>query len=454
MSWSEALTPVRMRRIALVAPADSLRAVLVRVAATGVVQLDRISDTDTVSGTPRLSRTEPDLAELTRTGRTELLAGEHQLRGYLDAAVRRRSVAAVAGWCPETELPALTTLLRPLGAAVVPLATPRGIDPPTLLTENRPLRASFAPLVRIYGTVPYRDIDPTIPAGLAYVAMFGMMFGDAGHGLLLLAAALVLRGGWIRRLTALRRLWVFVACAGGTATVFGLLYGEFFGPTRVLSVLWLDPIDDPVRLMVAAVGVGAALLAFAYGIGTVNRWREGGIRAALYATSGIAGATTFLGLGTTTWGVLAHTIGLLIAGATSTVIGLALSVIGMFTESGGGATGIARSGIGVFDLVLRIGANLVSFARLAAFGMTHAAIGWVIWQAATAVAGRGIAGIVLAAAIFVVGNASAFALEALVAGIQALRLEFYELFSRVFEGTGQPFTPWHIPVDESEHTPC
>ena len=52
----------------------------------------------------------------------------------------------------------------------------------------------MTPLVQTYGTVPYRDLDPTVPAGLAYVFMFGMMFGDAGHGALLVLAALLLSG--------------------------------------------------------------------------------------------------------------------------------------------------------------------------------------------------------------------------------------------------------------------
>jgi V/A-type H+/Na+-transporting ATPase subunit I len=55
---------------------------------------------------------------------------------------------------------------------------------------------------------------------------------------------------------------------------------------------------------------------------------------------------------------------------------------------------------------------------------------------------------VLAVAVFLVGTAAAFALEALVAAIQALRLEYYELFSRVFQGEGRPFQPWHIPVPD------
>ena len=96
---------------------------------------------------------------------------------------------------------------------------------------------------------------------------------------------------------------------------------------------------------------------------------------------------------------------------------------------------------------MRLGSNLVSFARLAAFGLTHAALGLVdLAGHHGAVGARGPGG-VAAVVVFLVGNAVAFALEGLVAGIQALRLEYYELFSRIFDGEGRPFRPWHIPLD-------
>ncbi|MEV4232450.1 ATPase, partial [Streptomyces bobili] len=68
----------------------------------------------------------------------------------------------------------------------------------------------------------------------------------------------------------------------------------------------------------------------------------------------------------------------------------------------------------------------------------------------TALAGAGVAALFAAVLLFAVGNALAFALEALVAGVQALRLEFYELFSRVFEAQGRPFRPWQVPVQRTE----
>jgi V/A-type H+-transporting ATPase subunit I len=285
-------------------------------------------------------------------------------------------------------------------------------------------------------------------ASVAYVVMFGMMFGDAGHGLLLVLAGIALRAGHPRRLRGISRAWPFLVGAGLAATVFGLLYGEFFGPTGLFPPLWLAPLEEPVSLLVAAIGVGAVLLAGAYALGTVNRWREGGWPLALYAPSGVAGVALFLGLGAIVLGSGAGPAWLVLLGAAVWTVGSVLAFIGFLVNAGGGAAGVTQAVVELFDAVVRAGSNLVSFARLAAFGLMHAAIGALVWSAATALAGNEPAALAWlgAAVVFAVGTALAFSLEALVAGVQALRLEYYELFSRVFQAEGRPFRPWHVPT--------
>lgn len=460
MFWREAARPVRMQRVAVLAPTDLFREVLVRVAEVGVVQFEsgregdgeafrRLQRVRSGDVAPKLAAHRPDLDALVDTGRSDLLAGEAELEGHLSTAVRHGAVAGLVGWCPSAELPALTANLTAVGGAVVPLPAPVGVDPPTLLRSGGPVRRSFAGLVRTYGTVAYPDVDPTLPAGIAYVLMFGMMFGDAGHGLLLMAAGVVLATGRPSRLARWWSAWPFVAGAGFAGILFGLLYGEFFGPTGVLPVLWLAPLAEPVRLLTAAVGAGAALLSVAYAVAIINRWREGGPRLAVYASSGIAGAALFLGIGSAAGGLYLSNDVLAVVGAGVAVVGLVLAAIGFFAVAGGGAAGALQAGVQVFDAVIRVGSNLLSFSRLAAFGLTHAALGWLVWRGTAALFGMGLLGAFAAVGLFVVGNALTFALEALVAGIQALRLEFYELFSRVFAVEGRPFQPWHVPT---EHT--
>jgi V/A-type H+-transporting ATPase subunit I len=461
MPWHDGATPVRMQRVAVVAPREALRPALVRVADAGTVELDEAADAVASPGNagqrltrlhaaaaaPALSARPPDLDALVRDGRTDLLAGEAQLEQHAAAAVVRDGVAALAGWTPVTAVAPLHDRLAALGGAVVPLPRPPGREPPTLL---RPAgaRRPFAPLVDTYATVPYADVDPTVVAGLAYVVMFGAMFADAGQGAVLVAVALALAAGRPRRLAGLRPIWPFVAGAGLASCVFGFLYGEFFGPTGVLPVRWVAPLDEPVQLLVAGVGLGALLLAGAYALGTVNRWREGGWRLALYAPSGLAGAGLFLALGLVTAGWYWDTGWLLATGGGVAAVALGLALAGLLADSGGGAAGFLQAAVELFDIVVRLGSNLVSFARLAAFGLTHAALGLVVWDATTALWGGGPVARAGAVLVFLIGNAVTFALEGLVAAVQALRLEYYELFSRVFQGDGRPFQPWHVPVPE------
>ncbi len=466
MRWPEPPAPAPMARVAVVAPVAALRDVLVRVAGSGAVEVDRTVAADLPpgdaerrlhrlgdgrAGSPRLARSRPDLDALERAGRRDLLAGESELEQRGAGAVRRGAVAALAGWTPQAGMPALAAELAEVGGAVVPLPVPRGAEPPTLVRHAGAAR-SFEPLVQTYATVPYRDVDPTVIAGIAYVVMFGMMFGDAGHGLLLLLAGLLIRTGRPRVLARLRERWLLVAGAGLASMLFGLAYGEAFGPTG-LPVLWLDPLEEPTTLLVAAVGLGAVLLAGAYGVGTVNRVREGGWALALYAPGGIAGASLFLGAGLAAAGWYAGSGLLALLGGLVVVAGLGLAFVGLYAGAGGGGAGVAQSVVELVDTVTRLGANVVSFARLAAFGITHAAIAGIVWAGAVALWASGPLGIAGAVVLFVVGTALAFGLEALVAGIQALRLEYYELFSRVFTAEGRPFHPWLLPVVPAEEVP-
>ncbi|WP_298460822.1 V-type ATPase 116kDa subunit family protein [uncultured Cellulomonas sp.] len=464
MRWREALHPVGMQRVALLAPRDALRDVLVEVADEGTVAFDPSPAEAAVVPTgaterlqrlagrpgaePAVTRDLPDLDAWERAGRADLLAGEAELEDRGRQAVTRGTVAAWLGWVPDVEVTRLAQRVGPEGGAVVPLPRPPGVDPPTLLPTTGVAR-ELAPLVETYATVPYADLNPSVVAGLAYIVMFGLMFADAGHGALLVLAALLVRSRRVHRLERLAPYWRFLAGAGLASTVSGVLYGEFFGPTGVVPVVWLSPLDEPVAAMLAAVGVGAVLLAGAYGLGAVNRYREGGWRLTLYAPSGLAGAALFLGLGAAGSGASFAPGWLVPVGAALAVAGLTATFLGLLAAAGGGLGGAAQAAIESVNLVVRLGSNLVSFARLAAFGLTHAALGAVVWQASAALWGQGPAGTAGAVAVFVVGNALTFALEGVVAAIQALRLEYFELFSRVFDGEGRPFRPWHVALIRS-----
>jgi V/A-type H+-transporting ATPase subunit I len=185
-------------------------------------------------------------------------------------------------------------------------------------------------------------------------------------------------------------------------------------------------------------------------LGTINRWRESGAGPALVSLNGIAGALLYAALAAATGALLFHRIWLAIVGAGLLVTGVMLGLIGSLPAGGRGPGPWFQSSVEVFDATIRTFSNTVSFTRLAAFGLTDAALGQEIWSGTTGLWSKGPSLWVLAALLFVVGNAVAFALEGLVAAIQALRLEYYEMFSRIFQSSGRPFRPWHVPLTGDE----
>jgi V/A-type H+-transporting ATPase subunit I len=228
--------PTPMSRVALVAPETRLRALLVVVAEFSCAQFVGplpAPQGAAVEALRRLERAEPraeparpglaesiaDVAQLERAGRRDLLAGEVELSRHADAAVRHGRFAALVVWVPSADLPALTERLATVGAAAVELPRPLLVDPPTLLRPGR-LAGAFQPLVDTYGAARYRDVDPTPFAAASFVLMFGMMFGDAGQGLLLAALGLLLRQSRSARLQRIRPLWPFAVAGGLVAAVF------------------------------------------------------------------------------------------------------------------------------------------------------------------------------------------------------------------------------------------
>jgi V/A-type H+-transporting ATPase subunit I len=93
--------------------------------------------------------------------------------------------------------------------------------------------------------------------------------------------------------------------------------------------------------------------------------------------------------------------------------------------------------IEAFEMILSYFTNTVSFVRVGAFALSHASMmGVVMMLSATASGSNNIAVVIL-------GNVLVMCLEGLIVGIQVLRLEFYEMFSRFYSGAGREFIPYN-----------
>jgi V/A-type H+-transporting ATPase subunit I len=89
----------------------------------------------------------------------------------------------------------------------------------------------------------------------------------------------------------------------------------------------------------------------------------------------------------------------------------------------------------LFEVCLSFVSNTMSFLRVGGFILVHAGMMAVVFTLAEMVGGGALP------LVIIIGNAFVMVLEGLIVGIQVLRLEFYEIFSRFFDATGEPFKP-------------
>ena len=90
----------------------------------------------------------------------------------------------------------------------------------------------------------------------------------------------------------------------------------------------------------------------------------------------------------------------------------------------------------LFEVLLSYFSNSLSFVRVGAFAVSHAAMMEVVLMLSGAESGN------INWIVVVLGNIFVMGMEGLIVGIQVLRLEYYELFSRFYTGDGREFKPY------------
>ncbi|MCU1260663.1 MAG: V-type synthase subunit [Bryobacterales bacterium] len=356
--------------------------------------------------------------------------------GRLAEAMRRfpkySQVFLISGWVPARELEAVKQAVEK--AAAHPIATevlkpdPNRQRVPILVRSPRWLQP-FEELVGTFDLPSYNELDPTPIVAVSFLIMYGMMFGDLGHGLLL-----VLTGLWLRR-----RWWnpgIVVTAAGMSGILFGLLYGDAFG-RQIMRALWVQPLEGIWNILLISVAGGIVLLNIGFVLNMANAWRARDWPRFLLDRNGLVGIALYWallggGLGAA-FGTLPKRAMLLIA-VLCAVLWLREPLIHLVWRRPAAPVGEALlTGFWeLFETLTEYVSNSLSFVRLGAFAIAHQSLselvvaysagpwGWLVLPVGT---------------IVVVG------FEGVIVGIQALRLEYYEFFGRFFQGGGQPFMP-------------
>jgi len=328
-------------------------------------------------------------------------------------------------------------------------------SPPTKLTNNWFTRP-FQFFVEMYGVPSYHDVDPTLMVALTYSLLFGIMFGDLGQGLLLSLIGFLL-GKFTKNVLA-----PIITRVGFFSAFFGVVYGETFGQTGFLKpfYLWLSDIfgreihpihamdnSMTMNLLLATVGVGSTIILTAIIINTYAKFKTKKYADALFSSNGLSGLVFygFIMVGI----VLQMLLGFQnVFNPVTIILFIVIPIILIFLKEPlerklnhhkmfpDGIGGFLIEGIfELFEVVLSYVTNTLSFLRVGGFVLSHAGMMLVV---ATLMQMTGGAGSIL---VMILGNLFVMGLEGLIVGIQVLRLEFYEMFSRYFEGDGNIFNP-------------
>lgn len=322
--------------------------------------------------------------------------------------------------------------------------------PPTKL-KNIPLLRPFEMFVKMYGLPAYNEFDPTLLIAVTYSVFFGFMFGDAGQGLLLLI------GGFLLYKFKKINLAAIISCCGFFSTIFGFLFGSVFGFEDVIPALWLRPTEAMTDLpfvgrlntvFVVAIALGMAVILFTMILNMATSFKNHDIEKTWFDTNGLAGFIFYLSLAAT---IVLFMSGHTLPAAAILIVMFVLPLIVMFFKepltailekksekiSGGFGMFVTQGFFELFEVLLSYFSNTLSFVRVGAFAVSHAAMMQVVLMLAGAESGTP------SIPVIVLGNLFVCGMEGLIVGIQVLRLEYYELFSRFYKGTGREFKPFY-----------
>lgn len=366
-----------------------------------------------------------------------------EMRKY---AARHNDDFYCVGWIPKKQAKKFSEQMKKLADVQVEISPPDTTDkhtPPTRL-RNPKLFRPFEYYVEMYGMPSYGSVDITAFVAITYTVMFGMMFGDLGQGLVLMIAGLIM---WKFKKMALGK--ILIPC-GASSMFFGLIFGSVFGFEELLDPLYhavglphkpLEVMENINTILIFAISIGVILVTLSMLLNVYASLKEKRFGEAFFSNNGVAGIVLYL----TLVNIIVNFMGGPLVVPISVCIPLiAVTVAILFFKEiliakidnepeklpTSASDFVLQNIFELLEYLLSYFSNTVSFLRVGAFVLVHAGMMMVVFS---------LAGENTNIFVVILGNALVIALEGLLTGIQALRLEFYEMFSRCFEGNGKPF---------------
>ena len=236
------------------------------------------------------------------------------------------------------------------------------------------------------------------------------------------------------------------------------MFGSIFGFEDVIPALWLRPLNNMMSVpfigklntvFIVAIGFGMCLILLCMVFNILNAWKAGDVEHIWFDTNSVAGLV-FYGSAVVSIALILN--GKTLPGGIVLFIMFGVPLILIFLKEPLTALIEKKSEVmpkekgmfvvqglfEMFEVLLSYFSNTISYVRIGAFAVSHAAMMEVVLMLGGITDGAGNPNWI----IIVLGNIIVCGLEGLVVGIQVLRLEFYEMFSRFYTGSGREFHPY------------
>ena len=370
-------------------------------------------------------------------------------------AVMSQSFVMLSGFVPESKTSNLKNMIEKVSDDVLidfseDTKIPAIFKIPTKLKNNFILKP-FETLVKMYSIPNYKEADPTPFFAITYMLLFGMMFGDVGQGLVFVLVGYMLSS----KLGSLSKI---IQRIGVSSIVFGFLYGSVFGLENVIPALVIRPMEDINNILIASIIVGVILVTIAYFIGFYNLKLRKEYAKLYFDKNGISGFIFYLGflLFLVNIAYLSSKIDTNLS-SMITILSLAVMIITSclmffkpklaekFEKSSHKKEEFSpvEGGFEMFETVMGFFSNTLSFIRVGAFAINHVGL-FMAFHALGHMIGNSFGNILM----IVIGNIVILVLEGLIVFIQAIRLQYYELFSKYFIGEGIDYNPLHVEINK------
>ena len=363
------------------------------------------------------------------------------------------------GWVPTNSVSVLQQALQKLDI-YYELGEESEVEPPIKL-DNPEVMKPFELFTKLYSTPKHWEFEPTAIIFLTYPLFFGLMVGDAGYGLayILFGQFIVTKFAYSNEIAALGKIlrmagmwtlffgtFVFAEAFGQTFYLIGneylgftsFVFGEHFGPTFNVPLIdhpyppWQLPIHKfspygAQLMLLSSVIIGFIHVSLGFILGFINEIKHHDLKHAMYSKM------SFLLI---LWGgviALVSVVGLLpefakLLGVLVLLVGLTLAVLGE------GIVGILE-----FPTVF---SNVISYARIGAIGLSDYGLAFTVNFIAFNLIGlEGIMAIV-AISILLIGHLTVFTLGIIGTGINSLRLQYVEFFTKFVQGGGTLYDPF------------